>query len=409
MSSWLEELLDGTADVETPKKFIFWSGLATISAVVKNNVWIRRYPHSTDTEREAYKLFPNLYVLLIAPSGHRKGYAVAIAKELAELAGDVRVISGRNSIQGIIQDLGNARTSPKGGPPRVDSTAFIVSGEWSTSLVRDPDALTILTDLYDGQYNKVWKNTLKHSGVEKLVGVNITMLGGLNETHFHDMITDKEMEGGFIARCMLIQSKQRERKNLGLRPTNRVLDLPKLAGYLKELKKLKGPFKVENDAIEYMEEWYNNEWEPEHSGDKTGLAMRVHDHILKVAELLSLSRRPELVVEKQDLVLAKTISLEMMSRADTVTKGAGMSEYARKTKVFIEALLRAPGHKLSRRRLLSRCYGDIDANDLKRIEETLAQAEIIFLPYMGSDGGKTDQIYELTPDTVKEYVEKEKK
>ena len=402
---WLEDVVAGTQDVETPKKFIYWSGMAAISAILKNKVWVRRYPSSKDENRQAYNLCPNIYVLLIAPSGHRKGFAVALAKELVELAGDTKVISGRNSIQGIIQSLANAKTSPKGGPPKYDSAAAIFSGEFSTSLVRDPDALTILTDLYDGHYNATWSNTLKHSEVEKLVGVNITMLGGLNETHFNDMISEKEREGGFIARCMLIQSKKRERKNLGLRPSHFDLDKPKMAEYLASLKVLKGPFFLTEEAISYMEEWYNS-YEPEGSGDKTGLAMRVHDHILKIAQIIAVSEKPELVIDLNAVEKARTLCLEMMSKAESVTKGVGVSEFARKTKVFLNTLLNHPDHKLSRRRLLAKCYGDIDHHDLDHISETLQQAEIIYLPYDGMDGNKKDTFYELTPSTIAEYAEK---
>lgn len=399
MATWLEDLLAATAELESPRKFILWSGLAAISAIVKNNVWITRYGGS-----DLLTVFPNVYVLLVAPSGHKKGVPVAIARGLVREAGGVREIAGRSSIEGILQDLGHARTTPGKRGPVIDSTAFIVSGEFSTALVRNPDALTILTDLHDGQFNKDWKNTLKHSGVDHLENVNITMLGGLNETHFNDMISEKEITGGFIARCQIVFSRKRERKNSLLRPPKSILSIKDLAQPLKKLVDLKGPFVMTEEAIVTYETWYN-EFAPEKSSDKTGSAMRVHDHILKVAQLLALSREPKLEIIGDDIHGAIRLCLESTAKIETVTKGVGQSEMAVKQRAFLDAMLAEPAGKINRRKLLSRCRGDFDVHDLNRMEENFFAAGIIKEPYNGRVEGEKekDAIYELTQKTIDEY------
>ncbi len=201
--NWIEEILLGTDEAESPKTFFFWSAIAAISAVMKNKVYL---------DKHFYKLYPNVYVFLVAKSGLRKGIPIAMAKALVKEVDNTRVISGRNSIQGIIKDLSITVTAP-GKPPLRDACGFIVSGEFSTVLIKDPEALTILTDLYDGHYNKEWKNTLKGTGVEELKGVNITVLGALNQTHFRDMISSREVTGGFIARTLIVEETKRARKN----------------------------------------------------------------------------------------------------------------------------------------------------------------------------------------------------
>src|SRR5215813_6126879 len=98
MATWLEDLLDATAELESSRKFFLWSGLSAISAVVKNNVWVERYGGTG-----ILTVYPNLYILLVAPSGHRKGVPVSIAKALVAEAGGAKIIAGRSSIEGILQ------------------------------------------------------------------------------------------------------------------------------------------------------------------------------------------------------------------------------------------------------------------------------------------------------------------
>lgn len=403
MTTWLEELLSATSELETPRKFFLWTGLSVISAIVKNNVWVDRYGGT-----EILRVYPNLYVMLIAPSGHGKGVPVAIAKAIVNEVGNVKVISGRNSIESILQELGHAKTAPGRKGPSVDSTAFIVSGELSTSLVRNPDSLTILTDLHDGQYNKDWKNTMKHTGVDRLERVNLTMLGGLNETHFNDMISEKEITGGFIARCQLVFSRERDKKNSLLRPPKKTISIGDLAAPLRPLKELAGPMKLTEEAIEVYDEWYHK-YSPEKTSDKTGAAMRVRDHVLKVAQLMALSREPRLVIEAVDIKDALKICLESVAKVETVTKGAGQSEMMAKQKAFLEVLLKKK--KATREEVLQRCHGDFDAHDLNRLVETFQAAGIIKEAYNGFVDGKRDKkdiIYELSERTIEEYFADEK-
>lgn len=396
-SSWIDELLEATSEAETPTSFIRWAGLCAIAASIRNKVYIQK--------GGIYKLYPNIYVLLVAKSGLRKGLAASVSKQLVSKVGNTRLISGRNSIQSIIQQLGTAYTLPSGGPPIVDSTAFINSGEFSTILIRDPDALTILTDLYDGHYNEVWKNTLKGSGIEELKNVCLTLLGALNQTHFSDLISHKDITGGFIARCIIVLEERRSRKNALLRPSNKVFDPASLAVYLKEISKLSGPFNLDEGAIKVFEEWYDK-FEPETLDDKTGTANRIHDQILKVVQLIALSRRCALQITEEDMLDAMELTLGTSVNVERVTLGTGLSEKesGAKTKVFILSLLNAEGNKLTRRQTLKKHYGDFDAFDLDKIVLTLEEAGAI----QSYSNGK-EITYKLSHEIVDHFTRLEKR
>src|SRR6478736_4398036 len=93
--TWLDKLLSQHNELESPTNFWLWGGLASISAVVKDNVWI---------DRQIYKLYPNIYVMFHAESGLKKGPPISMAKQLVRGVGGTRIISGRSSIQGILKE-----------------------------------------------------------------------------------------------------------------------------------------------------------------------------------------------------------------------------------------------------------------------------------------------------------------
>lgn len=392
MSSWIEEVLDATKDAESPKAFFYWSALAAISAVVKGSVYTIRYFGDVET-----RLYPNIYVLLIARSGLRKGFPVYLAKSLVTEVGNTRVISGRNSIQGIIKDLATTVSAP-GRPPLRDACGFIISGEFSTVLIRDPEALTILTDLHDGHFNPEWKNTLKGSGVEELKGVNITLLGAMNQTHFKDMVTAKEITGGFIGRTMLVEENTRASKNPAITRPERVFDTKILSKYLKELSLLSGPFLWSVRGQEAFIEWYMK-YEPEKREDKTGTANRMHDQVLKVAMLLSLSREPKLVLEESDIISAISTCGKFEKAAKSITSGhGGTSEFGPKIKMVMERLVEADGKAVKRSYLLTKHYEDMDAFDLDRVMVTLIQSGAAMERVVGKD-----QLYFATPELLESF------
>src|SRR5262245_21374101 len=152
--SFLSEILASARELEPPLNFWYWAGLAAISAVVKDNIWMPR-------GGDYYKLYPNIYVMFHAESGLMKGPPINLAKDLVKRVNSTRIISGRSSIQGILKKLGTTQTQP-GGKIDKKSVAFIVSSELTSSIVEDKAAATILTDLYDRNWNeREWQSLLK--------------------------------------------------------------------------------------------------------------------------------------------------------------------------------------------------------------------------------------------------------
>lgn len=374
--NWLNEILEATAELEPPKKFFYWSALSAISAVVKRNVYLRK----RKGKATAYILYPNTYTFLVGDSATvRKGVPIKMAKKLVKLVDNTRIISGRSSIQGIIKELATAYTT-ESGKIRDTSSCFICASEFRASLVSDPQALSILTDLFDGDFTDEWKTLLKGTGVEELKDVYITMLGGSNPSYLKQSITGADIEGGIIGRSFLVYANVRaniepltdDTTEVDTDEEEEMLDYKKFAAWLSEIATLKGRFKIHPDAKDIYDKWYR-EFSKQKVYDKTGTMGRIHDQILKVAMLLSLAKRQTLIIEGEDVSEAIAECMELAGNVNRAMMPVGKSDFADKTATFLQELLNTEGYEVARHRILQKHWGELDAFDLDRIVETLIQ------------------------------------
>lgn len=355
MSSWLDELVEQHSEMETPLAFWKWAGLVSISAVVKDQVWINR--------GGAYNLYPNIYCILFADSGLKKGPATNLAKKLIKEVNNTKLISGRSSIQGIMKRLGQGQSQP-GGKIQNKSHGCILSSELSASLVNDPAALDILTDLYDRNYNADdWDSLLKMEEF-KLRDPTITLFGGINPAHANAFFNKKDISGGFLARSFIIHEKEEHTSNSLVRRLKHPPDIKEISKYLKELLKLSGPF-VEfedaqgalNEVGQYYDEWYNQfkqEIKKLRLKDETGTLNRYGDSVLKVAMLLSLSKVPILELQLEALVEAIALCEKFIGGVRIATQGktsnTDSSNATRKT-ILIQELMIRDNHAITRTQL----------------------------------------------------------
>ena len=401
--TWLDTLLGQHSELESPMNFWFWGGLAALSAVVKDNVWVDRHIH---------KLYPNIYVMLHAESGLKKGPPISMAKQLVKGVGGTRVITGRSSIQGILKELDTAQSQP-GGKVLNKSVAFICSSELTSSIVEDKVATDILTDLYDRQYNMgEWRSLLKMEQFQ-LKDPTITMLTATNEAHSADFFGKKDIHGGFFARTFIISESKRNRANSLLVPLTNPPNYKEHIEYLKEVAKLEGPFaalakKEADDAccIPYIEHgtgetnyfteagiiyqtWYDDLIEQtltEDLRDDTGTLNRFGDSVLKVAMLLSLARSPELYIDADSMQLAIDNCRTLIGNVRGMTYGKkGLSEARNIKKLVIDEIMARPGHQVSRAMLHKKMWSHYkEASEMDEVMNSFDQAGTIKAEHVGN-------------------------
>jgi hypothetical protein len=406
--SWIHDLVSENEDVETPTSWIYWSLMFAISSAAANNYYLLSL-------KANLKYFPNLYIMLLGESGLGKGYPVNLAKRLLEEADITRVIAGRSSIQAIIKE-GATTKSEKGKPLITDSRMAIINGELSTAIIQDPDALTILTDLFDRPYQEKWTNTLKGDGAEVLKKPYLTCLFGSSPAHFYDSIPQPNIEGGYIGRNLVIYEEKRS-KDLDLlddesesikddRLTSYIF--PKYIPHLRKIASLSGEpkqIKPDGDAKLIFNNW-RREWRANQHiyNDKTGFVNRVPDHVLKVSMCLCLSRYDNNgTIIGADIIEAIEKVSNLIYASQKAAEGGGLDPLANQTKRVVDFLIAAPENQLTRKELLIKGYGDYDTTILDKIIDTLMEMGWVKRKKIGV-GSNMDWLILLSGEPKERYM-----
>lgn len=396
MINWIQKVVDQHAKVESPQNFWRWAAMATLSAVAKDSIWLDR--------GGLYKLYPNIYVMLHADSGLKKGPPVALAKNIVRKVNNTKIISGRSSIQGILKELGSGQSQP-GGRVTTKSIGFIVASEFSSSLVNDPAAMTILTDLYDRQYNEGEYRSLLKMESFQLRDPTITMLVATNEAHFEDFVAKKDIQGGFIGRMFVIAESEVQTLNPLIKRLENPPNYDELAVYPKELAKLNGPFEslAETPAGDMYEDWYYKFYrEFKESGikDETGTIQRFGDSVLKIAMLISLSSDLSLKITEEHMIEAITISEKLIGNIRKTTMAKKKADDQAQIKAFIiRELLQRDGHTITRTMLMKKSIMGINSDELDLIMASFDQAGVIVTKSIANQ-----IVYEMPEKQVEEYM-----
>jgi len=361
--------------------------------------------------------------MLHAKSGMKKGPPVNMAKELVQPV-NVRIITGRSSIQGILKKLGQGQSQP-GGKIDKGSSAFICSSELTSSIVDDAVATKLLTDLYDRNYNTGdWESLLKVESF-KLNKPTVSMLTATNDAMAEDFLTKSAVQGGYIARTFLIYAAERQAVNSLIYDLHSPPNYKTSADYLKELSKLSGPFHPmasNTESTEYRfktikhgrevyfnevgsiyDEWYERfirDVGEQEISDETGTLNRFGDSVLKVAMLLSLARHPklELIPEAMQEAIHQCESLVGNIRKATLGRNGASSSAQFRTLIMLE-LLNRNTHQASRQGLMQKFWMHFGTpNEFDDTMEVLRSAGYITVEPAG-----TQLIYTMPPERVEEF------
>ena len=285
-TSWLENYISFTQGQESPQLFHYWCGLSVLASVIGRNIYLCK---SYDPDA---KLYPNLYVFLVAPSGKcRKGGALGMAYRIIKETGTkvyAEAITKRALTQTLADEVILVNKVPQG-----ESKIVIWSEELECFLNKEAYAaglFSLLTRLYDCP-NK-WEYTTATQGKDCLYNVCANIVGGTIPDWFRNLTTEV-MRTGFLARIMIIAQTETPRREPGVRKNSKKLELLKkkqkeLIEFLVRLKEVKKEVSLSNEAINLYESWYMDR---EGVTDERFASFyeREHDHLIKITILLAAS------------------------------------------------------------------------------------------------------------------------
>lgn len=381
---FISHLIDHTKESESPTSFWKWSAYASISAVLRDNVW------KPDMDS---RLYANIYTLFLADSGfQRKNRPTVTCEKLVKLVNNTKVITGRNSIQSILDELSRASTDPKTGELiKGGGSALLIAPELASSIVEDNAAVSVLTDIYD--YRDDYTQGLRGRGKWKAEKVVFSWLAASNEQFLKKVFTSDAVYGGLLARTFLVTPDE-------FRPANSLLDFvdtsesfKKLTSELKQIALLKGAISITADGRKEYESWYKpfrESYRDKH--DKSGIVGRIHTHVLKLAMILAAN---DLTIELDKCHIEQSISecLELVPNYNIFVMASGKTDISSAGAIILGDMMQDSSFSISRRDILRRYWTHVSKDTL---DEFISHFEMAgFITAQNSSNGD-GIIYTLT-------------
>ena len=365
LEDWLDSWLRFTENTEPPRLFKKWAGLSTIAAALKRKCVFR-----LGSER----WFPNMYVVLVGPSGTRKNTAIRPAKEFLEQVG-IEIAANSTTRQQLIRALrksNETEVDPETGAMDIHSSMNIFNSELTVFLgYKNLELITDLIDWYDCDDN--WRYETKHDmgggNVDHVRGVWVNAFGGTTPDLIKSAMPSEAIGFGLTGRIVFVY--EQKRGGTIIVPTYEEDLREPLIHDLHEIKMMRGEFKAEPEFIDRWADWRiecDNE-PPFDDPNFSPYLERRPAHAMKVSMLASASRSGDKILLAKDLDRAINILKETEVKMRYTFSGVGRSSFAATlSQVMTEVGLKK---ETTLKDLLNRFHMDIDKLGMMRILETL--------------------------------------
>lgn len=314
-------------NLESPWAFIDWTYYFMLSAVMQRRVWLGNSP----------KLYPNIYVMFVAPPAIGKSSAAACAKEIlenlfrqgADLTFHAQKSETENqfkkiqalsfaadctTMESLIDQLKEAehffhwiRPDGKAEGQVHNSLSILLSEEMGT-LFREAqtDIVPLLCHLWDCRHFSYRTKTGSASRADEdgRVGIHCdhpcaAFLGCTTLGVVKELMHKGILQQGFTARAVgVFEAEKRHRKAFISRSEEQLKLIPNLMEHFAKLLKLCGPMRLTKDAEKFFTEYYESGKEIEDRVNNSPVLAdyygRFQAHVLKLAMLISLDRHESL-------------------------------------------------------------------------------------------------------------------
>lgn len=297
--------MEYTQDTESPACYHYWTGCAVIAAATRRQVYLNF---------NMFRIYPNIYVIVVGPAGGRKSIATGIGMALAENAG-IRKFSDKITAAALIKDLSSAiekkvlATETGGQEIEIVSPVMIYASELGVFLGHDAygsGVIADLTDLYDCPTR--WEKKTISREAETVNGPFINLLAATTTQTLKDVLPQGAVGQGFTSRILFVWANgRRQRVPIPYWSVGHEMLQKNLIADLKHIGNLKGTFQFTEDGFKMYKKYYMEHPEPEEEYEDErlrGYGSRKDIHTLKLAQILSLADSDRLLITANHIAQA---------------------------------------------------------------------------------------------------------
>ena len=379
LGDWLTSYTEFAENSEPPPLFKIWSGVSAICACLQRKCW-------TVWDRPVY---PNMYIVLVGPSGCRKGTAMGPIMTLLVNLG-IKMAAEAITREALIKVLKlsgvtDYEVTKDQTEPIMHASLTIFSQELSVFLNRNNEALLAdLCDWYDCRDQ--WTYQTKNMGTDIIIGVWVNIFGATTPTFLQSSLPQNAIGGGLTSRMVLVYGDKKHKSCPCpfLSPEEKEL-FKELFRDLEDINQLRGEFKMTKDFLNTYSNWYMKSEEKPRFKDINfaGYNDRRATHLRKLSMVMSASRGDDMILTEMDFLNALTLLERTETRMPLALSGRGLLEKSN----VLEDIIRLLSSKgtLTTSDIASRFYRDIDLDELNRMVRTMEKAGICSIAQMGKE------------------------
>jgi len=371
-TGWLADYIQYTRYTEPPTVFHFFVGCAVLGGLLRRNVHY---------DKGYAKLFPNLSVILVAPSGKcRKTSCCELGIGLLRKTSIVTILADKITPEA----LTNAYAE-KGG----DATLMFFAGELKQFLGDQKymqGMIPLLTRLLDSPDE--WSSETIGKGKLTLTNVCFSMLGASTMDWLKQLPSDS-FGGGFMSRFLLVVQESTPR-SFPLPPPMSATLRGSLMKRLIELQHLRSKFSLTANAEDWYRTWYDSKSLGSEDKLFSGYFERKPDNLFRLAMLLAVAEDNAAVLEVRHLRSALSILDWTEAQLPQAFGQLGSNAQGEEVSRMVGQLKRNGG-SMKHSDWLRRNSSRMNARQFKEGVDTLRQAKLV--DFDGIAG-----VYFLTPD-----------
>lgn len=297
---------------EAPKRFYFWTAIATLAGAVRRKIWI---------DQSYFQWHANFYICLVAPPGIvSKTTTASVGMSLLREVPGIKFGPDVVTWPSLVTDFADKTESFEfEGSEWPMSPMTLESGEFGNLLdPQDKQMVDLLVTLWDGKQGS-FRKTTKFSGSDEVPNPWINIIACTTPSWIAGNFPEYMIGGGLTSRMIFCYAEQKEKLVAypGLVvPPGQADKRRRLIEDLTHIsEKLVGPMRLTDSAITWGEAWYRRHYtqrptnlDPERFG---GYLARKQTHIHKTAMILSIAERDDLVITDQHLMDAEAMLTEL--------------------------------------------------------------------------------------------------
>jgi len=366
LDDWITSYMKYVENSEPPDSFKKWVAISTVAACLQRKCYL---------EWEG-TLYPNLYIVLVGPSGSRKGTAMRPAEKFLRELG-IKLSPEAVTREQLIRRLKKAgdQIVTTSGKVIMHASLTIFSAELTVFLgYNNQQLMADLSDWFDCR--DVWKYETKSMGIDNITNVWVNLIGATTPQLLQTTLPEDAIGGGLASRIIFVYEEGKGKYVVFPFKTEEEHALEeKLLHDLEAIKMLEGEFIPDKSFLERWENWYGKDTNKMLANNPRfdGYMERRATHVLKLSMVMNASRDGDMVLTAEDFDRALRELRDVEKKMHRTFLGVGRSDISGVTRAVMTTIIR---HKrISFNELLGIHYDDVDYDTLVRIWNVLLTIE----------------------------------